>query len=472
MKFCMSCGTPLGEGARFCGECGTALNAAETVATAHGAASEPSAPAPTGVAGPPPSTPQAGPASPPPPHTQASASASGPRPSSLADISAQLPAEPAVLARAGLALLLVVAALAKPWEVSGSGFLGYDSDAAASNGWVLVSLILVALAAVLGVATPHLSGAGYREQARVLQTLLVAPAILAVVIGSVRALGESTVAGPSVALALTAAILALQVRGDAGEADYWRIGAMALLCVGIALSLWGLQDLAGFDGLFVMIFLVSLIWLPALTIWFATGLKEHRPAEWAALMVTGGGLLVGMLTADGGLTGGYVVGLVFILGGATAAAAPGVASLMRMPADPAQRWLTWAAGVMVLWITASAVMTLLGLLGLIASAQYGGGSGEMVWLTVWGLASTAVAVLARKQLLEEPTKGRRLTVILAGAAIVLFVISLAATDIGTDATTLLSGLAVPVSLVLMLTVPPSVNRRFGSVFATGSANPS
>lgn len=170
------------------------------------------------------------------------------------------------------------------------------------------------------------------------------------------------------------------------------------------------------------------------------------------------------------MSGGADVGLTLLLAGATVATAPGLASLMQMSPDPADRWLQWAAGVMVLWMVGGAVMCVIGLFGAIQLSGSGIGVGALVWIGLWGAATAIVAGVARNKLVEDPAVGRMIAVIFAAVSVLIYVVSLAAIDADlTEPATLLVGLTVPVVIVLMLVVPGSVNRRYGNLLPASTS---
>lgn len=444
MNYCTACGSPVLGDARFCGNCGVPVASPQT-------------PAPQAAA-----------------QTQRQAEdlqvwTPGAPSDAPGDFEAAVRAAPGPAIRAAAVVVLVVIALIAPWEYTAVSIWDESSNsAAASNVWVLLALLLVGVSGAAGFFAANVEKLGLPIPVRGLQALLVAPLGLTALIASVRMLAGESLAGASVAVGLVAAVLALQIRATSVETDRWRIAAMALLGVGGALTLWQLRDLVDVgqvSATLALMLLVSVGWIPALAVWFILGLRDHKPAEWAALVTFGVGLLLAMMLLDAGAD----VGLSLILVGATAGLAPGMAKLMKMSSDPAERWLQWVAGVMVLWIVAGAVTGLIGLLGAVMAADRGVSAGGLVWVMIWGTASAVVAGVARKQLMEDPAKGRKIAVIFAGASILLYIISLAAVEVDlSDPAALMTGAAVPVVVILMMTMPRSVNERYGSLVSTGS----
>ena len=389
------------------------------------------------------------------------------------DLGAVIRSNPGPAVRAGAVVVLVILALIKPWELTAMGLWGgtAESDSAAGNGLALVTLLLVVAAAAVGFFAENIKNLGLPISSRGLQALLVAPLLVLALIAMVRMLTEDTVMGSAVAIGLVAAILALQVGASTRERDTWRVAAMVALGAGALLTLWqlrGIVDIGQFDGTLAAVLFISVGWIPLLAIWFILGLRDHKPAEWAALVVFGAGLLAVMVV----LTSGADPGLALMAGAATAAVAPGMAAVMSVSQDPAARWLQWAAGVMVLWMVGGAVMGLIGLLSAVRLAGSGIGVGELVLITLWGAATAIVAGIARARLLDEPAKGRKVAVVLAGVSAVLYLVSLAALDADlTDPAILMSGFTVPVVVILMLVVPSSVNQRYGSLLPASSSGP-
>ena len=445
MNYCTSCGAGVDGAARFCGNCGAAIGAAQpaaSLATPGEVEGVTSSSQPySGV----PAEPGAG--------TQAS------------DIATVVRANPDSAIRAAVALALVIVALVKPWEVTSLGFWGETAgDAAGSNGWSLVILLLVGAAAAVGFFAKNVEGSGLPVPPRVIQVVLVLPFLLTALVMLVRMVGDESLPGVSVAIGLVAAVLAIQVGAQDHEAEGWHTATMVLLGVGVALSLWGMAPMFDLNGIFLFLLVVGIGWIPLLAFWFINGLRQRQPAEWAALVVFGGGLLVVMFTLTGGLTSPADVGLMLFMVAAAAATAPGVAELMALSSDPAERWLQWVAGIMVLWIVAGAVTGLLGLLGAISVSDLGVSPTSFIWVTIWGTASAIAAGVARKLLVEDPARGRKIAAGFAVASMVLWVVSLAAADVElADPATLLTGLAVSAVVLLMLTLPRSVNQRFGSL---------
>lgn len=471
MNFCTSCGTPAGE-ARFCGNCGTPLTTGQPGAAVQESVA-PHAPQPSqGL-----EFSQPGPGASPtartaPVASRAAGASTGSRPAASPDLGEVIRLNPGPAVRAGGVLVLVVLALIKPWEVTALGLWGgTESTSAAGNGWALMALLLVVVAAGVGFFADNVRSVGLPIEPRVLQLVLVAPCAVLALIAMVRMLAEKSVMGPSVAIALVAAVLVVQIGAPAGESGAWRVAAMVLLGAGAVLTLWqlrGIVELGRFDGMLAVILFITVGWIPLLGIWLIMGLREHRPAEWAALVVFGAGLLTAVLL----LSEGADPGLTLMLAGATAAVAPGVATLMQLSSDPADRWLQWAAGVMVLWVVGGAVMCLIGLLGAIRLADVGVGVGALVWIGLWGAATAVVAGAARNKLVGDPATGRKVAVILAVASVVTYLVSLAVLDADlSDPAILLAGLTVPVIIVLMLAVPRSVNQRYGRLLPASSSGP-
>ncbi|QDO88335.1 hypothetical protein FNH13_08260 [Ornithinimicrobium ciconiae] len=386
------------------------------------------------------------------------------------DLGDVIRSNPGPALRAGAVLVLVIIALIKPWELTALGLWGAtESNAAAGNGWALLALLLVAVAAAIGFFADNVRTLELPIEPRVLQAVLVAPLAVLAVIAMIRMLAEESVMGPSVAIGLVAAILAVQIGAPLPEASTARQTAMVLLVFGAVLTLWqlrGIVELGRVDGMLAVILFITVGWIPLLAAWFVMGLREHKPAEWAALIVFGAALLAAMLLVSGGAD----VGLTLLLAGATVATAPGLASLMQMSPDPADRWLQWAAGVMVLWMVGGAVMCVIGLFGAIQLSGSGIGVGALVWIGLWGAATAIVAGVARNKLVEDPAVGRMIAVIFAAVSVLIYVVSLAAIDADlTEPATLLVGLTVPVVIVLMLAVPGSVNRRYGNLLPTSTS---
>lgn len=471
MNFCTSCGTPAGD-ARFCGNCGTPLTTAQPGAAVRESVS-PRAPQPaqgrevsqpgTAADPSPSSTPHA---------SRTGGAAPGSWPATRGDLGDVFRSDPGPAVRAAAVLALVTLALIKPWEVTALGLWGgTESTSAAGNGWALMALLLVVVAAGVGFFADNVRSLGLPVEPRALQLVLVAPCAVIALIAMVRMLAEESVMGPSVALGLVAAVLVVQIGAPAAEAGAWRVAATVLLGAGALLTLWqlrGVVELGRIDGMLAVILFITVGWIPLLGIWLIMGLREHKPAEWAALVVFGAGLLAAMVL----LSEGADPGLTLMLAGATTAVAPGVATLMQMSPDPADRWLHWAAGVMVLWMVGGAVMCLIGLLGAIRLADVGVGVGALVWIGLWGGVTAIAAGTARNKLVADPATGRKVAVIFAAVSVLIYLVSLAAVDADlTDPAVLLAGLTVPVVIVLMLAVPRSVNQRYGSLLPASGSGP-
>lgn len=434
MSYCTACGTEV-RGGRFCGECGMQL--------APASPQDPGVPRPASQGA-----------------DRAPDVSPGHRAASL--VAGAKGLGPMDLVYPGAALLLLAGVLMTDWfQTAGL----WESSGEGPHVLVVLAVLLAMGGAVLRLV-PRAS-ASLPLPVNQLRLALVAPLVLAVVVGFVQVLGEEEGMGPGIQLAAAAAVVvALQgARPDARGA----VRAVAIGCLSLALLsvLWPLRHLFPLSSFTTPLLLIGLL-MAGLLGWLIRGLVVRSFPDWAALIGFGAvWLLVTLLQDSASVAGVGSVPLLFLAVGVALALAPGMGEEMNPPARPADRWLQAAAGMLTYGVFGGAMLALISLTGLSAISGSGvGGSGTLVLLLVAGVACAIACGVGRGKLIREPADGRIFALILAAVGAVLTVVAsvLGSANSDTDggaAATLLLGLVGPAVIAGLLLLPPSVRARYG-----------
>ncbi|MEI2778219.1 MAG: hypothetical protein V9G19_20075 [Tetrasphaera sp.] len=278
--------------------------------------------------------------------------------------------------------------------------------------------------------------------------------------------------GAGMALAAVGAVLitqALLTGAPAALGVLWKHVCIGLLC---AASLWGLVGavdvfrgtLTGLDSLvlFGFVLLVTVIVILLTPLYFALQIARDRSPDWAAGMILVLALVAGyvIVAVSEGTGPGDVGGALtlFYLGMAAGSADP-VAARMRPALVGADRWIQAVAGVLGLCAVGLGLSTLV-TLGALSESK-----GSLILGIVVSLAGTIGAIVCRQLLVGHAPMARVATIGWAGALTLIATIVQIASDnahliagIYTReyVLTMLPSILLPLSIVLALTVPPSV----------------
>lgn len=382
----------------------------------------------------------------------------------------------------GVAALLLLTSLLLPWDVG-------------TQASGRVDVVLVTSLSVASLALPHLARAGVfppgwtvltTRRARLLANVPYAVLVLVyVVLDAVSGLGDGLGVcgiGYAAALGLAGAVLAAQPRRselgpleqDRGVGPLWftltavLVGVCGLLLVvgTVVGAISGVLSLAlGSAVTSLVLVLVEALQTAVLALPLIGLLR--RDAAWRPVALAVGGAVALGLLCSGVATGFGVAtvrapGIALLLVPAAVAAGTGPAALRTMrsasSSAPAQGWFRVAGWLWLVLAGAAVLQVVTTALQMVAYEPLRGVAAVVVIVL---LLVTAVAALAgRARLLDGGAGGVPAALVLAGAGVVVGIVVLAVvgatTSLGASGTLVTVALWLPVAVVTVLTVPPSV----------------
>lgn len=382
----------------------------------------------------------------------------------------------------GVAALLLLTSLLLPWDVG-------------TQASGRVDVVLVTLLSVASLALPHLARAGVfppgwtvltTRRARLLANLPYAVLVLVyLVLDAVSGLGDGLGIrgiGYAAALGLAGAVLAAQPRrSELGPPEQDRgVGPLWSLLTAVLVGVCGLLLVVGtvvgvVSGVLslvlgsavtsIVLVLVEALQTAVLTLPLVGLLR--RDAAWRPVALAGGGAMALGLLCSGVATGFGVStvrapGIALLLVPAAVAAGTGPAALRAMRAAPtgapAQGWFRVAGRLWLVLAGAAVLQVVTTALQMVAYEPLRGVPAVVVIVLLLVMAVTAL--MGRARLLGDGAGGVSAALLLAGAGVVVGIVVLAVvgatTSLGASGTLVVVALWLPVAVVAVLTLPPSV----------------